>query len=446
MINRKKALYYIFCTVFITIILLSNKIIASLNYNNVKVSKIDIRSYKKDMVYYSMDGISIDNDLFDSFFIKGWAFCETSIDNSQKEVWALLVNDKETYTHKMNISNRDDVRAAYINKYKIKGVNHGVIGTVSTIGMKNGIYNIYIYCKENTENYGLVDTGMMLKKDGKGISEHKWESTKTNISTPVEHLKAKSNLDSVITAEEYFQIDGWAFADGVDSTNQAVYVRLLNEDGTTATYNTQRVSRPDVGTAYKSDLYDNSGFKAVISADALPEGDIEIQVLIENGGNVYLASKTYMYSSGNLMVKDSTTAAESDTIEKNISAEVEINSDNIIADSKLKYNIESCVAESSLGIKGWAYIGDKNASDTSVYLAVTKADGSTRVFTTAKISRLDVATVFKNEIYTESGFQAEIPLDTIGEGDNIITVIAENDEIVKAEKTYNFNCTAEVNK
>lgn len=435
--NRKKAYYYIFCSLFFMILLFSNKIIASLNNNNVKVSKTDFRSYKKDMVYYSIE-ISIDNDLFDSFFINGWSFCETSIDNSQKEVWVLLVNDKETYTHKMNISNRSDVRNAFNNEYKIQGVNHGVIGTVSTIGMKNGTYNIYIYCKENTENYGLADINQMIKKDGRGISIYNWHSTAQNGIESNKVGYAKCSIDSgFIDDNKYLQIKGWTFAEGQSTAEQTVFVRLNYENGKSVTYNTQSHFRFDVGTVFNNSLYDKSGFTAIIPKDELQDGNIQIDVLVKNGENIYLAEKKYYY----VYSEDSITllkAEERENINEEKSSELNNILHNIKEDSNIKYYIDSCTLGESLSIKGWAYISDKNASDTSVYLVITKPDGSARVFNTKKVSRLDVAKHFNNELYSESGFIAVIPLDAIDTGENIITVIAEHNEILKAEKTSTF--------
>ena len=85
--KNKKVIYYSVCILFILLLLFSNKIIASVNYYNVKKFDIDIENLKKNEVYYSTDEIVIKNDLFDSFYIRGWAFCETTFDNSNKEIW-----------------------------------------------------------------------------------------------------------------------------------------------------------------------------------------------------------------------------------------------------------------------------------------------------------------------------------------------------------------------
>lgn len=295
--GKKIIVYIIIWIIFVVTLIFSNKIIILLKGNNLIKTFNNIENYKKNAVYYAIDVIDIKNDIFDSFNFRGWAYCETQKENKAKSVFLILTNESNTYSKELNLTNRGDISLAFGENQKVKGDLHGVNGKFSTIDVENGIYSIYIYCKENDENYGLVDTGLMLKKDGKGISKYTWQSTLSRISSPVEDLQAKSSLDSAnITAEGYLQIVGWSFVDGFDTTNQSVYIRLSNEDGTTATYNTQSVSRPDVGKAYKNDIYNESGFKAVIPIDMLPAGDIKIEILVENDGNIYKAQKLYIYS------------------------------------------------------------------------------------------------------------------------------------------------------
>ncbi len=451
MMNKKKLFYIIFCIIFLITLLFSNRIIILLLKNNFIETTVSIVNLKKDDVDFCIDDLNCHTDIFDSFNLDGWAFCETLIDNDNKEVYAFLINDKNIYRTKMELMRRDDIARIFGEKQRVRGRFHGFSELMSTVGVKNGIYELYLYCKENDENFGLVNTGIMLKKEAHGMSKYTWVSTLSNISSPVEDKQARNSIDSVnITTEGYLQIVGWSFIDGLDASDQSVYVRLSYDKGTTTTYSTQSVLRRDVGKVFKNDLYNNSGFKAVMPADEVPDGDIMIEVLVENGGKIYLASNVYMYSSDASDVtneKDSIEAAETEITEKNSSDEVEINSDNITADSNIKYCIDSCAADSLLSIKGWVFTGDKNASDTSVNLAVTKADGSTRVFTTVKSSRPDVAKAYENELYTESGFTASIPIDAISEGENTITVIADNgQQLLKAEKPYKYSYIPENNK
>lgn len=299
--SMKKIFYIVIWVAFIVILLFSNNIIALVNKNNIEKTNARIECFKKDQVYYATDNIDIINDIFDSFIIKGWAYCETNKENNNKSVSILLANDNQTYIKALTLTKRNDVRQVFQEKHRINGVYHGIQGTISTVGVKNGVYKVYIFCKENDENYGLVDTGMLLKKYGRGIIQYKWESTLTNITSTLEDIQTKNNLDSAnITEEGYLQINGWAFIEGLDTADQSVYLRLTYDDGSIDIYDTQAVTRPDVGLAYKSDLYNNSGFKAVISADEVIDGDIKIEILIGRGENIYLASKAYTFSRGSI--------------------------------------------------------------------------------------------------------------------------------------------------
>jgi len=439
--KNKKIIYYSVCTLFVLLLLFSNKIIASVINNNVEKSDIDIENLKKNEVYYSTDEIVIKNDLFDSFYIRGWAFCETTFDNSNKEIWVLLANDKDKYAHKVNINKRNDVFDVFKRKSGIKDANVGILNTISTVDVKNGVYKIYLYYKENAENYGLVDINQMIKKDGRGISIYNWHSTAQNGIESNKVGYAKCSIDSgFIDDNKYLQIKGWTFAEGQSTAEQTVFVRLNYENGKSVTYNTQSYYRYDVGTAFKNIIYDKSGFTAIIPKDELQDGNIQIDVLVKNGDSIYLAEKKYVYVYNDFeesfILRE---AKERETVNK----EINIDLNNIKEDSNIKYYVDSCTLGEFLSIKGWAYISDKNASNTSVYLAITKPDGSTRVFSTAKVSRSDVAKHFNNELYYESGFKSVIPQDAIVEGDNIITIITEDGEMVKASKTYTFSYTNE---
>lgn len=216
---RKLVIYFVMLLLFFFLLIYSTRIVSLFIPNSVIKKNIDIELLKKDKVNYCFDSIEYYGDFLDSIYFAGWAFGETFNDNKEKEIWFVFESEESIYIFKNEVAS-SNIYKVFTGTYNIRGNNHRFYSTVSTTVMKNGFYKLYIYCKENDENYGLVDTGLMLKKDAKGISEYKWESTKTNISTHVEHLKAKSNLDSAITAEGYLQINGWSFVDGFDTTNQ----------------------------------------------------------------------------------------------------------------------------------------------------------------------------------------------------------------------------------
>lgn len=438
--SPKLIAYIIILLFFLSYLVLATNIVSIIMPNSVKKVNINIDALKKDPVLYTLDRIEYLDDFYGNIQLSGWAFCETLEDNSEKEIWFIFKSEKSTYMFENELQS-SEITSVFNSIYDIRGKNHRFGNTLSTAVMKNGLYKIYIYCKENNENYGLVDTNIMIKKDSSGICEYVWHSSPQNITETEIGANTICTIDSVTTTDDgYTQIVGWAFTEGLDTNNQSVYVRLTYEDGNSVTYDTQSISRPDVVTAYKSQLYNNSGFTAIIPKDELQDGNIQIDVLVKNGDSIYLAEKKYVYVYNDFeesfILRE---AKERETVNK----EINIDLNNIKEDSNIKYYVDSCTLGEFLSIKGWAYISDKNASNTSVYLAITKPDGSTRVFSTAKVSRSDVAKHFNNELYYESGFKSVIPQDAIVEGDNIITIITEDGEMVKASKTYTFSYTNE---
>jgi len=434
--NKKKiklryVLYIIFLILFGSILFFSSDIVSLIISNSVRRVDLDLPGLKKDSVYYNFDTIEFYNDFSNNVYFAGWAFCETSQENDNKQIWFIFESDKATYIYKNEVAS-SNLYETLKSTYNIQGNKHRFYSTASTVIMKNGIYKVYIYCKENENNYGLVDTGVYFEKNSKGIRSYKWESEPVKVSSVIENSRFRCSIDSIsITPDKCMEINGWSFIEGLDTTNQRVYIRLTSKEGYNVVYNTQTVSRPDVGTAYKDDIYSNSGFKFILSEDKIPDGNLYIEVLIENDRKVYQASQKYIYSKGKLAEKGND--------------EVLIDFSGIKADSRLKYHIDSCIVDKTLTITGWGFITDKEASETSIYLAMLKSDGTTNIFETSKQSRPDVADVYKNRIYTESGFKAVLPLDIVEEGVNTIAIIAQNDELLISEKPYTFSYTLEGN-
>jgi len=75
----------------------------------------------------------------------------------------------------------------------------------------------------------------------------------------------------------------------------------------------------------------------------------------------------------------------------------------------------------------------------------SKCEAFVYKYKTDKRSRPDVAKYFNNDLYTESGFKAVIPLEAISKGENTIIVIADNGQMLKASRPYTFIYNTEDN-
>ena len=83
--------------------------------------------------------------------------------------------------------------------------------------------------------------------------------------------------------------------------------------------------------------------------------------------------------------------------------------------SDAKANIETINRneDGTVIIGGWAYVPEQDAAKQKVNILLIYADGTSTVFDSSQIGRPDVAEVYNNELYTMSGFMAEIPKELL---------------------------------
>jgi hypothetical protein len=280
----------------------ANDIVGAITNASANINKIELNEVlTKDKVNYSVDTVYMYDDFLQSVSIQLWAFCETDEPNESKEISVIFASDNNAYKITGLNTKRQDVYNAFAETQKIKGNKHGLQCEFSAIPIKNGTYTVYIYCKENDENYGLEKTDIVLQKSGSGIkrymNENICESKQSDISQAIVSDKnVKCSIDKIDFGDDgYLQIMGWAFIKELESSSQSVYIRLTYHDGSTAIYDTKSTTRPEVGKAYGSKLYDNSGFAALIPIDGTREKDCKIEILVKSSSsNVYLSEKSYL--------------------------------------------------------------------------------------------------------------------------------------------------------
>ena len=156
-------------------LLFANPIVGFFASSNIR--KIDALPQREDKVYSVAESLSFQSDdgLPDFFILTGWGFCETKEDNANREFFVIFANDKNIYSLEIGKDyqeTRMDVKNAYATLF-IPSADVGFDRVlVSTIGMKNGIYDMYFYCKENETNSGIINTGVQLEKTSSGIRQN----------------------------------------------------------------------------------------------------------------------------------------------------------------------------------------------------------------------------------------------------------------------------------
>jgi len=77
---------------------------------------------------------------------------------------------------------RYEVDASIIDRFNLNqlygdkgivGINHGFITRFSPLKMENGIYKLYIYCYENDNTIGFMDTNRTFEKTYRTFKEVK---------------------------------------------------------------------------------------------------------------------------------------------------------------------------------------------------------------------------------------------------------------------------------
>mgnify|MGYP003397464337 CR=1 FL=1 len=138
--------------------------------NDIAPKRIQMQDYESatiSEVFFSLGETESIQDLSETFQLSGWSFCETTQPNDTKTITAIWKrSDGLAYGVEIAGQQRPDIRAAFPDK-EIVGDMHGFTTKISTISMKNGVYELLLYDKENDAAQGLVSTGLFFKKEGR---------------------------------------------------------------------------------------------------------------------------------------------------------------------------------------------------------------------------------------------------------------------------------------
>ena len=173
--NRKKVyriLYLFFIIAFLMILVNMNSVILLGIDSSDKFVKCKSISEGNSDVYVSISMETYD-DLLETVIFNGWAFCETTEENSSKTYDIILKNASNMYYVQSKASVRDDVQRVFSDKAVYSDLNGIEVGA-STIGVKDGIYNVYLFVKENEKNSGIIDTGLVIRKGKDSLEEYKY--------------------------------------------------------------------------------------------------------------------------------------------------------------------------------------------------------------------------------------------------------------------------------
>lgn len=291
-------IYVLLMLCFLSWMLFSNQLFLKYGGNaSVKRVSLDEYSDATDTVYYAIDSLQPIGDLLETVTIRGWAYTETEYDNAICKTELLLVSDSTCYSLEFNDPQdsfayegyvlRPDIVKAFPYR-KIYSENVGYISDFSTFGIENGVYDLYIYRWENEHNSGLMQTKWQIIKDNAEMTLRNWQASKVKIDTSnaIDGKEVYSSLDTATIDDEVLALQGWAFIDGKDTTDQKVYLQI-QDSALNKCYTTLSVSRHDVAQAYQNEDYRISGFASNILLNEMQSNELTVTIFIEIGGQIY---------------------------------------------------------------------------------------------------------------------------------------------------------------
>jgi len=309
MTQRKKKIFLIYIgmmAVFVLWLICSNSVIVSIS-GAAKLKEVEFeKSLFKDDIYYAIDTIEILHNFPECLDISGFAFAETEVDNSNKSVSIFLKGKDICYQAECNLFPKNSIHKRFPHNH-ILGRTVGFMADISTLGMKDGVYDLYVYCKENEENYGIANAdygasnvGLRIEKRGTTLSYYPWEAEqRSELLIPSQGETAVGAVDSASVEDDRLSVWGWAFAEGQDCAAQTVYLELTDEQGEVRQYTTKSAFRDGVVAEYKSTLYRNSGYRTSISLEDIADGTYTMRAILENGGKVWASQSYSLTKQGN---------------------------------------------------------------------------------------------------------------------------------------------------
>lgn len=311
--KRTNLIIYVFCMIGVIVWLIaSNHLILTLSgTEQLQMINSDIKTDGNAEVLGGLSTFDIvPNDLLERIYVSGWAFSKTTEDNSHRKTFLVFKNKSACYKYEFKIPEgidsitynsviyRGPAIAAALN-IPIPNPEIGFVGEFSTLGMKDGIYELYIICHENESTYGAKSLDTWIQKRGHDVETIDATSLRIIPAESERHITEATpgvtTIDLIQVKGDAIFITGWAFVEEMDCQNQTVYVEVAETGGEYCHYACfKQHMRQDVGEAFDNEFYNRSGFDAYIPIPKTEEWTVRI--LIENderiwGGIQYTVSK-----------------------------------------------------------------------------------------------------------------------------------------------------------
>ena len=231
--------------------------------------------------------------------IAGWAFVEGE-DTADQTIFIDFINDDGE--HKQYAS-RSVSRPGVVQTFKSELYRYsGFTATIPIDDLPDGVWKLQLFVKNGGRVWASDSDTFTISGNTIELQRSPWyEIQETSPVQVTESNLCRHYVDAAEIKEGIISIYGWAFAEGEDTSNQAIFINFTKDDGEHKQYATRSILRPGVVEAFKSDLYQNSGFAVTIPVDDLPDGVWELQLLVQNGERVWASTSDTLTKSGGTM-------------------------------------------------------------------------------------------------------------------------------------------------
>jgi len=171
----KNPAYWIITILLVVLFIFANDIALAIPLKETyHLQEIELNKYNEfaKNFDYKIESIYTKQDIFFTTEISGYALLQPDQASPNKAIKLVFSSADKRYEVDASIIDRFNLNQLYGDK-GIVGINHGFITRFSPLKMENGIYKLYIYCYENDNTIGFMDTNRTFEKTYRTFKEVK---------------------------------------------------------------------------------------------------------------------------------------------------------------------------------------------------------------------------------------------------------------------------------
>ena len=162
----KNPAYWLITILLVLLFVFANDIALAIPLKETyQLKEIELNKYDEFAKDFDLkiESIYTKQDIFITTEISGYALIQPDQASPNKAIKLVFSSDDKRYEVDASIIDRFNLNSLYRDK-GIVGINHGFITRFSPLKMENGVYKLYIYCYENENTIGFMDTNRYFEK------------------------------------------------------------------------------------------------------------------------------------------------------------------------------------------------------------------------------------------------------------------------------------------